>query len=116
MPAFSLLAVAATAWWIRKSKRFDLVYLWSLVAGGTLLSRSRGVSGIFFHEYHYDWLWTPIRMALVLIVAVSIVSDEVSIASGGSLDRLGSSDALLCRRRLPGRDLRDSHMVRRGIK
>ena len=74
VPALSLLAVAATAWWIWKSKRFDLVYLWSLAAGGILLSRSRGVSGIFFHEYHYDWLWTPIRMALVLIVAVSIVS------------------------------------------
>ena len=74
VPALSLLAVAATAWWIWKSKRFDLVYLWSLAAGGILLSRSRVVSGIFFHEYHYDWLWTPIRMALVLIVAVSIVS------------------------------------------
>ncbi|HVA39251.1 MAG TPA: hypothetical protein VNF49_01190, partial [Candidatus Binataceae bacterium] len=60
--------------WIWKSKRFDLVYPWSLVAGGILLSRSRVVSGVFFHEYHYDWLWTPIRLVLVLIVAVSIAS------------------------------------------
>jgi len=73
VPALSLLAVAAVALWIWKSKRFDLVYLWSLVAGGILLSRGRVLSGVFFHEYHYDWLWTPIRLALVLIVAVSIV-------------------------------------------
>ena len=32
------------------------------------------MSGIFFHEYHYDWLWAPIRMVLLLIVAVSILS------------------------------------------
>ena len=72
VPALSLLAMAVVALWIWKSKRFDLVYLWSLVVGGILLSRSRVVSGVFFHEYHYDWLWTPIRLALVLIVAVSI--------------------------------------------
>src|SRR5271167_4209005 len=63
VPALSLLAVAAVAWWIWKSRSFELVYPWSLVAGGILLSRSRAVSGIFFHEYHYDWLWTPIRLA-----------------------------------------------------
>ena len=74
VPALSLLALAAIALWIWKSKRFDLAYLWSLAAGGMLLSRSRAVSGIFFHEYHYDWLWTPIRLVLVLIVALAIVS------------------------------------------
>ena len=67
-----LLAMAAVALWIRKSKRFDLVYPWSLAVGGILLSRSRVVSGIFFHEYHYTWLSTPIWLALVLIVTVSI--------------------------------------------
>ncbi|MGH7914671.1 MAG: hypothetical protein ACREPW_08480 [Candidatus Binataceae bacterium] len=74
VPTLSLLVMAAIALWIWRSRRFDLVYVWSLVAGGILLSRSRAVSGIFFHEYHYNWLWTPIRLALVLIVAVSIVS------------------------------------------
>jgi hypothetical protein len=74
VPTLSLLAVAASAWWIWKSKRRDLVYLWSLVAGGFLLSRSRVVTGIFFHEYHYDWLWLPMRLALVLIMAVSILT------------------------------------------
>lgn len=74
VPVLSVLAMAAVALWIWKSKRFDLVYLWSLVAGGILLSRSRVISGIFFHEYHYDWLWTPIRLALVLIVVLSIAN------------------------------------------
>jgi hypothetical protein len=54
IPALSLLALAATAWRIWKSRRFDLLYLWSLVAAGILLSRSRIVSGIYFHEYHYN--------------------------------------------------------------
>jgi len=74
VPALSLLAVAAAALWIWKSRRFDLIYILSLVAGGIVLSRSRMVSGVFFHEYHYDWLWTPLRLVLVLIVAVSIAS------------------------------------------
>jgi hypothetical protein len=74
VPALSLLAVAAAALWIWKSRRFDLLYLWSLVVGGMLLSRSRVISGVFFHEYHYDWLWTALRMALVLIVVLSIAN------------------------------------------
>jgi hypothetical protein len=74
IPALSLLALAATAWRIWKSRRFDLLYLWSLVTAGILLSRSRIVSGICFHEYHYNWPWAPIRGALVLIVATSIVN------------------------------------------
>jgi hypothetical protein len=74
VPTVSLLALAATAWWIWKSRRFDLLYVWGLVAAGILLSRSRIVSGICFHEYHYNWLWAPIRGALVLIVAMSIVN------------------------------------------
>jgi hypothetical protein len=74
VPTLSLLAMAAVALWILKSKRFELVYAWSLVAGGILLSRSRVVTGIFFHEYHYDWLWAPVRVMLVLITIVSILS------------------------------------------
>jgi hypothetical protein len=77
VPTVSLLALAATAWWIWKSRRFDLLYVWGLVAAGILLSRSRIVSGICFHEYHYNWLWAPIRGALVLLVAMSIVNARV---------------------------------------
>ena len=76
VPAVFLLAMAAIGLWIRKSKRFDLIYPWSLVAGGILLSRSRMISGVFFHEYHYNWLWTPIWLTLVLIVTVSIASEK----------------------------------------
>lgn len=72
VPALSLLAMAALALWIGSSKKFELIYIWSLVAGGILLSRSRVVTGVFFHEYHYNWLWPPFRLALVLIAAVSI--------------------------------------------
>jgi hypothetical protein len=72
VPALFILAMAAAALWIWKSKRLELAYIWSLVAGGILLSRSRMVSGVFFHEYHYGWLWTPIWLVLMLIVAVSI--------------------------------------------
>jgi hypothetical protein len=71
-PTLSVLFVAVSALWIWKSKRRDLVYLWSLVVAGILLSRSRAVTGIFFHEYHYDWLWLPMRLVLLLIIVVSI--------------------------------------------
>ncbi len=40
VPTLSLLAVAAVVLWIWKSRRFELVYVWSLVAGGILLSRA----------------------------------------------------------------------------
>lgn len=49
---------------IWKSRRFDLLYVWSLVAGGILLSRSRVVSGIFFTNItmtgygpRFGWSW-----------------------------------------------------------
>ena len=76
VPALSLAALAAVGLWIWKTRRFDLIYLWSLVAGGILLSRSRILTGIYFHEYHYDWQWAPLRMALVLIAAVSIAGSR----------------------------------------
>jgi len=72
LPALFILAMAAVALWIWGPKRLELAYIWSLVAGGILLSRSRVISGVFFHEYHYGWLWTPIWLVLILIVAVSI--------------------------------------------
>ena len=72
VPAMFILAMAAAALWIWRSRRLELAYLWCLVAGGILLSRSRMVSGVFFHEYHYGWLWTPIWLVLMLIVAVNI--------------------------------------------
>jgi len=73
-PALSLAAVVVLGVWIWRTRRFELIYLWSLIAGGILLSRSRVLTGIYFHEYHYDWQWTPLRLVLVLIAAVSIVN------------------------------------------
>jgi hypothetical protein len=72
-PAFSLLAVIAAAVWIWTSERRDLIYLLSLAFAGITLSRSRAITGVFFHEYHYTWFWTPVRLILVLIIAASLI-------------------------------------------
>ncbi len=79
VPTLSLLGMAAVALWIWKSKRSELIYLWSLVAGGILLGRSRAVTGIYFHEYHYDWQWPAFRVMLVLIAVLSILGARLRL-------------------------------------
>jgi len=74
VPVLSLLALALSALWIWKTKRSELIYLWSLVAAGAMLGRSRAVTGIFFHEYHYEWLSNPFRLVLVLIIVVGVIT------------------------------------------
>lgn len=73
VPYLSILLVILAGLWIWKSGRFDLIYLWSLLAGGILLSRTQVVTGIFLHGYHWDWLWAPFRMILVLVIGFAIV-------------------------------------------
>lgn len=73
VPYLSILLVVLAGLWIWKSGRFDLIYLWSLLAGGILLSRSQIVTGIFLHGYHWDWLWAPFRMILVLVIGFAIL-------------------------------------------
>jgi hypothetical protein len=63
----SILAVCALLIWYRRNQ--NLIYPWSLAAGGMVLSRSSAFSGIAIHQYHWDWFWQPI-LALVLTVVV----------------------------------------------
>jgi hypothetical protein len=60
--------VAVLGYWMWREKHSDLIYLWSFAAGGILLGRERLLSGIYLHEYHWDWLW-PILATAVLLVA-----------------------------------------------
>lgn len=73
--AFPVLTVAlllVAGLWIWRTRRFELIYLLSLAIVGLLLAYSRFVTGIFFHEYHYLWLWWPIRLVLALIVIATV--------------------------------------------
>jgi len=58
--------------WIRKTRRFELIYLLSLLIAGILLTYSRLITGLFFHEYHFDWLSWPIWLVLVLITIATV--------------------------------------------
>ena len=79
--AFPILTVAfftLAGFWIWKTRRFELIYLLSLVIAGLLLGYSRMVTHVFFHEYHYIWLWWPIRLVLGLIVIAGIAERRIS--------------------------------------
>ncbi len=66
-PIVSVAIAILLGLWIWKTRRFELIYLLSLMIAGILLSDSRLISGISFHEDHFEWLWWPIRLVLVLI-------------------------------------------------
>ena len=66
-PIVSVAIVILAGLWIWKTRRFELIYLLSLMIAGILLSDSRLITGISFHEDHFEWLWWPIRLVLVLI-------------------------------------------------
>jgi hypothetical protein len=71
-PIVSIAIVILIGLWIWKTRRFELIYLLSLMVAGILLSDSRLITGIAFHEAHFEWLWTPIQLVLVLIVIATV--------------------------------------------
>jgi hypothetical protein len=71
-PFVSLAIVVFVVLWIRKNRRFELLYLASLAIAGILLGYSGRITGLFYHEYHFQWLWWPLRLILVLIVIATI--------------------------------------------
>jgi hypothetical protein len=77
-PFLSLAIVVFVVLWIRKNGRFELLYLVSLVIAGILLGYSGRITGLFYHEYHFQWLWWPIRLVLVLIVIATIAQPRIA--------------------------------------
>jgi hypothetical protein len=77
-PFLSLAIVILVVCWIRKNNKFELLYLVSLVIAGILLGYSGKVTGVFFHEYHFEWLWWPLRLILLLIVIATIAQPWIA--------------------------------------
>jgi hypothetical protein len=77
VPYLSILIVVVAGLWIWRSGRSDLIYLWSLLTAGVLLSRSRVVTGLYLHAYHWNWLWAPFRVILVLVVGFAILRTAI---------------------------------------
>ncbi len=73
IPWPSVMIIILAGLWIWKSRSSDLIYLWSMVTGGILLSRSRVATGLYLHAYHWDWLWEPFRVILVLLIGFAIL-------------------------------------------
>jgi hypothetical protein len=71
-PIVSVAIVILIGLWIWKNRRFELIYLLSLMIAGILLSDSRLITGISFYEDHFEWLWSPIQLVLVLIVIATV--------------------------------------------
>jgi hypothetical protein len=64
----SILVLCVLGYWIWRNQRYDLIYLWSLAVAGVLLTRQSLVTGIFIHDFHWQWLWPPFRTILLVIV------------------------------------------------
>ena len=76
-PILSVAIVIVAGLWIWRTGRFELIYLLSLVIAGILLGYGRLITGITFHEYHYNWHWWPIRMILLLIVIAIVAGPRI---------------------------------------
>jgi hypothetical protein len=79
LPILSVAFVIVAGLWIWKTGRFELIYLLSLLLAGILLSCSRLITGILFHEDHYSWLWWPIRLILALIVIATVAGPRIPL-------------------------------------
>jgi hypothetical protein len=77
-PIVPVAVIVLLGLWIWKTRRFELIYLLSLIIAGVLLSDSRLITGIAFHEYHYEWLWWPVRLVLVLIVIATVAEHWIA--------------------------------------
>ncbi|HEY6298692.1 MAG TPA: hypothetical protein VIW95_03525 [Candidatus Binatus sp.] len=71
-PIVSVAIAIVVGLWIWRTRRVELIYLLSLMIAGILLSDSRLIAGISFHEYHFEWLWWPVRLVLILIVIATV--------------------------------------------
>ncbi len=78
IPRIGLLVLTVSAIWIWRTKRSDLVGLWSLAAAGLLLSRSRLITGIYLHDYHWDWFWLPLLTVLLVVMAANSIPKRMA--------------------------------------
>ena len=77
-PILSVAIVIFAGIWIWKTGKYELIYPMSLLIAGILLGSSRLITGIYFHEEHFAWLWWPVRTIVALIVLVSIAEHWIS--------------------------------------
>jgi len=82
VPFFSILIVLIVGIWIWTGKKSELIYLWSLLAAGILLSNSSIVSGWYLHEYHWIWFWWPVRLIIVLVTVADFFRKRMVLPKG----------------------------------
>jgi hypothetical protein len=70
------VSVALIAWFLA-SGNHQLTYLWCLAVAGFALSHSFMITGIYLHDYHWEWFACPIFSVLLCLAAATVVTGKV---------------------------------------
>jgi hypothetical protein len=78
VPRMSVVVLALSTIWIWRARKPEIIYLWSLLVAGILLSHSSMITGVFLHEYHWDWFSWPVQFILFLVVIAEAVEGKIA--------------------------------------
>jgi hypothetical protein len=74
-PILAGLILIIASIWIWKRNR-EAIYLWAMAVSGYVLYKHHIITGIEVENYHWIYLWGPCCSALLLLMAVSLLTPE----------------------------------------
>ncbi|HKM99158.1 MAG TPA: hypothetical protein VJX23_01485 [Candidatus Binataceae bacterium] len=66
--------------WLLVSRNYQMIYLWCLAVAGFVLSFSSWVTGVYLHDYHWQWLARPMLAVLLCMVAATVVTGRLRLS------------------------------------
>ncbi len=75
------IALAALLIWMVARRQREMIFLWCVVVGGFVLSASSMVTGVYLHDYHWNWFARPAFEVLLSIAVAKIVLQRVRFTS-----------------------------------
>jgi len=79
--------------WLLVSRNYQMIYLWCLGVAGFVLSFSSWVTGVYLHDYHWQWFARPTLSILLCLAAATIVTERLRLSP--ALTRLWSIAVVL---------------------
>ncbi len=79
--------------WLLVSRNHQMIYLWCLAVAGFVLSFSSWVTGVYLHDYHWQWFARPTLSILLCLAAATIVTERLRLSP--ALTRLWSTAVVL---------------------